>query len=78
MIEQNLKDAEIEQFEADGFHVVREHRVYASISQLAHFTGRDRATVSDRVRELASLNGPKGSILYPVDLSLPAIRDRYR
>jgi len=76
MIERNLKDAEIEQFEADGFHVVREHRVYASISQLAHFTGRDRATVSRRVRELSRLTGPKNAVLYPVDLALPAIRDQ--
>lgn len=76
MIEKNLTDKEIAQFERDGFQVVREHRIYASISQLAHFTGRARETVHDRVRELTSINGPKNARLYPVDLALPAIRDR--
>jgi hypothetical protein len=37
---------------------------YVSLNQAAILTERDRATVTRAVRELGSLNGPKGAKLY--------------
>jgi hypothetical protein len=37
---------------------------YVSLNQAAILTGRDRATVTRAVRELESVDGPKGAKLY--------------
>lgn len=70
-----MTEAERKELEADGFHVIGE-TVYASISKFSEITGRDRRTVTDRLRELASRDGPGRAKLYPTAVALPTIYRR--
>lgn len=66
---------ERKELEEDGFYMVDEPRIYASISKLAELCGVDRRTATSRLRNwgLQHRPGPKNSIVYPVDLALPIV-----
>ena len=68
---------EIQELEDDGYRVILEPRVYASISKLADMTGVDRRTISSRLKA-AGLNhhGERNARLYATDAALPIICQR--
>ena len=66
---------ERKKYEADGFHVFDEPRIYASILKLSEWSGHDRATVAKRLNSagIQHRDGPRRAKLYPTDLALWAI-----
>ena len=75
-----MTPAERKQLEREGFVVIDEPMIYASISRLAELTVVDRHTAAHRLKlvGLQSRKGPKGAALYLTCMALPAIVRDYK